>query len=56
MSADLNALPERVEVIARTLDDLSASVDARFEQVDPRLAQIDRRFDEVLAAIVEQRE
>ena len=63
MSADLDALPERVEVIARKLDDLSASVDARFEQVDrrfehvnQRFEQVDKRFDEVTAAIIEQRE
>ena len=47
MSADLDALPERVEVIARKLDDLSASVDARFEQVDRRFEQVDRRFEQV---------
>ena len=47
MSADLDALPERVEVIARKLDDLSASVDARFEQVDARFEQVDRRFEQV---------
>lgn len=47
MSADLNALPERVEVIARTLDDLSASVDARFEQVDRRFDEVDKRFEQI---------
>lgn len=47
MSANLDALPERVELIERKLDALSVSVDRRFEEVDKRFEQVDRRFDEV---------
>ena len=57
-------LPERVDVIDRKLDTLTASVDRRFDEltasVDGRFdevtASVDRRFDEVTAALVEQRQ
>lgn len=63
-------LLERVDVIERKLDALSASVetrfeavdrrfevmDRRFEAVDRRFEAVDRRFDEVTQAFVEQRE
>jgi len=63
MSANLDALPERVELIEQKLDALSVSadrrfeqIDQRFEQVDRRFEQVDRRFDEVSEHFVEQRE
>ena len=49
----LETLPERVDVIERKLDTLTASVDRRFDELT---ASVDRRFDEVTAALVEQRQ
>jgi hypothetical protein len=49
MTANLDALPERVEAIEHKLDALSLSVDNRF-------AEIDKRFDEVSERFVEQRQ
>ena len=49
----LEMLPERVDVIDRKLDTLTASVDRRFDELT---ASVDRRFDEVTAALVEQRQ
>ena len=63
MSANLDALPERVELIERKLDALSMSVDRRFEEVnrrfdevDKRFNEVDKRFNEVTQAFVEQRQ
>ena len=39
-----------------TIQELSASVDRRFDAVDRRFEAVDGRFDEVDAAIVEQRQ
>ncbi|HLG59065.1 MAG TPA: hypothetical protein VI485_27230 [Vicinamibacterales bacterium] len=49
MTGNLEQLPERVGVLERKLDSLSASVDRRFDEVD-------KRFDEVTQHFVEQRQ
>jgi chaperonin cofactor prefoldin len=45
MVSNMDALPERVELIERKLDALSVSVDQRFNVVDERLEAINKRFD-----------
>ena len=53
---------DRVQVVESKLDQLSTSVDHRFDQVNQRFDQVDQRFDQVdqrfeslEAALVEQR-
>ena len=67
MADPIEALPERVHAIEHKLDALTESIDARFDAVDARFdavdarsdaltTSIDKRFDEVTAALVEQRQ
>lgn len=46
MVGTLEALPERVDNIERTLDALSVSVDHRFDQIDRRFELVDEHFAE----------
>ncbi len=49
--AEPGDLAARVVDIDRKLEQLSASVDRRFEQVDRRFEQVDQRFEAVLKEI-----
>ena len=43
----------QIETIAKGLDDLTVTVNNRFDRVDERFRQIDERFDRVEADIAE---